>query len=52
MDIDEARFLIGDLALLFTAKSMDELDAADFKDKAGETWSLVERARELIGDSE
>jgi hypothetical protein len=27
---------------------MSEMDAADFKDKAGETWALVQDARQLV----
>jgi len=37
------------LALLFPAQSMDEMDAADFKDKAGETFELVLEARKVLG---
>jgi hypothetical protein len=45
---------IHEVAVLFDAdiEDMEDLDAADFKDKAGDTWDLVEKARELVNESE
>jgi len=37
------------LAKLFPNNSMEEMDAADFKDKAGETFHLVLKARKVLG---
>jgi hypothetical protein len=45
--------LTEDLGKLFpNAESMDDLDAADFKDKAGKIWSLIERARAIMAEYE
>jgi len=37
------------LVKLFPAQKMEELDAADFKDRAGETFDLVLEARKVLG---
>ena len=48
-DMQRAWNIIEELAALFGgAKSMDELDAADFKDNAGEIWDLRQQAKELV----
>lgn len=42
---DEMQSIIEDLADLFgSATDMGEMDAADFKDAAGEIWALRQRA--------
>ena len=44
--------LIEDLAALFgDVKSMEEMDAADFKDNAGKIWDLRERAKNIKENS-
>ena len=48
-EIREMKELIKDLAALFgDAKSMDEMDAADFKDNAGKIWDLRQRAKKML----
>ena len=43
------RKILEDLAGLFSeAKSMEDLDAADFKDNAGKIFDLVIRARKVV----
>jgi hypothetical protein len=54
LHIDLMSCLISDLANLFdeSIEGMSQLDAADFKDKAGKTWALVERARAIRKEPE
>ena len=48
-DTQTAWDIIQELAALFgEAESMDEMDASDFKDNAGEIWDLRQRAKELV----
>jgi hypothetical protein len=50
---EDTRRILEDLAGLFPdAKDMEDLDAADFKDNAGEIFNLVLRAREVIEEEE
>ena len=46
---EEITEFIKNVATLFSLniESMDQLDAADFKDRAGKIWDLVETARQL-----
>jgi hypothetical protein len=46
---EEITEFIENVATLFplNIESMDQLDAADFKDRAGKIWDLVETARQL-----
>jgi hypothetical protein len=48
MDQD-VKLFIAKVANLFPSdvKNMEQLDAADFKDRAGKIWDLVEMARRL-----
>jgi hypothetical protein len=47
------RKILEDLAELFSeAKGMADLDAADFKDKAGEIFDLVLRARKAVNSDD
>jgi hypothetical protein len=49
MSMQQAQDILEDLAALFgDASDMSEMDAADFKDNAGEIWDIRQRAKKLI----
>ena len=47
--MQQAWDIIVDMAALFgDVEDMSQMDAADFKDNAGEIWALRERAKNLV----